>query len=74
MKPELYNKSSGEVYYEIYEKRPIISFLNQLHNNQEKGWIYIADIYAFILTFLEISGLVIVKFHHVVKGNIPIPL
>jgi uncharacterized protein len=56
-----YNKSSGEVYYEIYEKRPIISFLNQLHNNQKKGWIYIADMYAFILIFLAISGLVMVN-------------
>jgi hypothetical protein len=56
-----YDKSSGEVYYQIYEKRPIISFLNQLHNNQKKGWIYIADIYAFILIFLAISGLVMVN-------------
>jgi uncharacterized protein len=56
-----YDKASGEVYYEIYKKRPIITFLNQLHNNQKKGWIYIADIYAFILIFLAISGLVMVN-------------
>ncbi|MFW6275692.1 MAG: PepSY-associated TM helix domain-containing protein [bacterium] len=56
-----YHKSSGEVYYEIYKKRPVITSLNQLHNNQIKGWIYIADIYAFLLTFLAISGLVMVK-------------
>jgi hypothetical protein len=28
--------------------------LNQLHNKQNKGWIYIADIYAFLLVFLAI--------------------
>lgn len=56
-----YNKSSGVVDYEIYKKRPIITFLNQLHNNQKKGWIYIADIYALILLFLAISGLVMVN-------------
>ena len=56
-----YDKSSGEIYYEIYKKRPIITFLNQLHNNQKKGWIYIADIYAFLLIFLAISGLVMVN-------------
>jgi uncharacterized protein len=56
-----YDKSSGEVYYEIFKKRPIITFFNQLHNNQKKGWIYIADIYAFLLIFLAISGLVMVN-------------
>jgi uncharacterized protein len=55
-----YNKSTGKTSYEIYKKRPIITFLNQLHNNQKKGWIYIADIYAFLLVFLAISGLVMV--------------
>jgi len=35
--------------------------LNQLHNKQNKGWIYIADIYAFLLVFLAISGLVMVN-------------
>jgi uncharacterized protein len=56
-----YEKSSGEVYYEIFKKRPIIAFLNQLHNNQKKGWIYIADAYAFLLIFLAISGLIMVN-------------
>ncbi len=56
-----YDKSSGEVYYEIYHKRPIIIFLNQLHNNQKKGWIYIADIYALLLIFLAVSGLIMVN-------------
>ena len=56
-----YDKTSGEVYYEFYKKRPIISLLNQLHNNQKKGWIYIADIYAFLLIFLAVSGLIMVN-------------
>lgn len=56
-----YDKLSGKTSYEIYKKHPIITFLNQLHNNQKKGWIYIADIYVFGLVFLAISGLVMVN-------------
>ncbi|NCC73045.1 MAG: peptidase [Sphingobacteriia bacterium] len=56
-----YNKSNGETTYEIYKERPVITFLNQLHNNQKSGWIYIADIYAVILAFLAISGLFMVN-------------
>ncbi|MBN2167285.1 MAG: PepSY-associated TM helix domain-containing protein [Marinilabiliaceae bacterium] len=56
-----YNKTSGEAYYEIYKKRTLITFLNQLHNNKKKGWICIADMYAFLLIFLAISGLGIVN-------------
>ena len=51
-----YDKSTGMVYYKLYKKRPFIEFINQLHNNQRKGWIYIADTYAFILAFLTISS------------------
>jgi hypothetical protein len=54
-----YNKSSGETSYEIFTRRPVISFLNQLHLNQKKGWPYVADIYVFLLGFLAISGLFI---------------
>ena len=54
-----YNKSNGETSYEIITRRPVISFLNQLHRNRRKGWPYIADAYAFLLGFLAISGLFI---------------
>lgn len=54
-----YNKSNGETSYEIITRRPVISFLNQLHRNRKKGWPYIADAYAFLLGFLAISGLFI---------------
>lgn len=56
-----YDKSSGEVYYEIYKIRPIVTFLNQLHSNRKKCWVHIADIYAFSLMFLAISGLFIIN-------------
>jgi hypothetical protein len=55
-----YYKNSGEASYETYKKRPFVQFVNQLHNNQKKGWTYIADSYAFSLLFLTISGLFIV--------------
>ena len=54
-----YNKSNGETSYEIITRRPVISFLNQLHRYRKKGWPYIVDAYAFLLGFLTISGLFI---------------
>ncbi|NMB52662.1 MAG: peptidase [Bacteroidales bacterium] len=54
-----YNKSNGETSYEIITRRPVISFLNQLHRYRKKGWPYIVDAYAFLLGFLAISGLFI---------------
>lgn len=54
-----YNKSNGETSYEIITRRPVISFLNQLHRNRKKDWPYIADAYTFLLGFLAISGLFI---------------
>lgn len=56
-----YDKRSGKTSYELYRKRPLITFLVQLHNNQKRGWIGIADIYVFLLSFLAISGLVLVN-------------
>jgi hypothetical protein len=34
--------------------------MSQLHENQVKGWSYVADIYAGILIFLALSGLFMV--------------
>lgn len=55
-----YYAGSGLVTYETYKTRPFIRFLNQLHINTKKNWIPIADIFAVMLVFLALSGLVIV--------------
>ncbi|MCA1744435.1 MAG: PepSY-associated TM helix domain-containing protein [Bacteroidales bacterium] len=38
----------------------MVKFMSQLHENQVKGWSYVADIYAGILIFLALSGLFMV--------------
>jgi uncharacterized protein len=56
-----YNAQTGEVSFDVYKKRPFISFINKLHYNQEKGWTFFADFFAVSLIFLAISGLFIVQ-------------
>lgn len=55
-----YHKISGQTTYETYKDRPVVKFMSQLHENQVKGWSYVADIYAGILIFLALSGLFMV--------------
>jgi hypothetical protein len=56
-----YSIASGEVHYETLSRRDIVLFVNQLHLNQRNGWVAVADIYSFLLAFLALSGLVMVK-------------
>jgi len=55
-----YQKASGITNYETYKDRPLVLFMSQLHENQVKGWGFIADIYAGVLVFLALSGLFMV--------------
>lgn len=56
-----YKIKNGEVVYENYKEHHFTNFVNHLHNNQIKGWKYIADFFALGLIFLALSGLVMVK-------------
>jgi uncharacterized protein len=56
-----YNTISGELWFEIYKKKPIVFFFNKLHYNQKKFWTTPADIFAVSLIFLAISGLIMVR-------------
>lgn len=56
-----YNKSNGLVNYETYHQRRFVQFLNQLHYNNKTGWPVIADLFAIVLIFFAISGLLIVR-------------
>jgi hypothetical protein len=56
-----YHIPSGEVHYESYSRRGLMLFINQLHLNQRKGWVAVADVFSFLLIFLALSGLVMVR-------------
>lgn len=56
-----YHPATGELTYEFYIKRPFVYFINKLHYNQVKGWTFMADLFAVVLLFFALSGLVMVK-------------
>ncbi|PID88035.1 MAG: peptidase [Bacteroidia bacterium] len=56
-----YDQKSGQLEYETYRKRPLVYWLNRLHYNRLKGWSVTADLFAGILIFLAISGILLVK-------------
>ncbi len=56
-----YNKTTGEVRFEVYKKLPLVDFINKLHYNRKVGWSFFADLFAGSLIFLAISGLFLVR-------------
>ncbi|MCK5134654.1 MAG: PepSY-associated TM helix domain-containing protein [Bacteroidales bacterium] len=56
-----YHVPTGRVQYERYFRRGLMLFINQLHLNQRKGWVAVADVFSFLLVFLALSGLVMVR-------------
>lgn len=53
---------TGNVLKESTPSRPVLFEMNQLHLNASKGvWTYIADLFAFGLIFMAISGLFMLK-------------
>lgn len=56
-----YNVKNGELNYQLYEKKHLVSYLNKLHLNQKKHWLGVADFTAISLLFLAISGLFLIK-------------
>ncbi|MGD9807816.1 MAG: PepSY-associated TM helix domain-containing protein [Deferribacterales bacterium] len=53
---------TGRVDIIKFEKRPILYELNYLHLNKPKGaWTIAADIYAVLLAYLAISGLLMIR-------------
>lgn len=55
-----YSPHTGDYHYEIYQKRPMVSFINKLHLNQKHSWTFFGDVFAVSLIFLAVSGLFIV--------------
>lgn len=56
-----YSTKTGELSYELHQKRPFIYHINKLHYNKVSGWTIIGDVFAFSLIFLAISGMFMVK-------------
>ena len=52
---------SGKADMELLKKRFLIAEMNYLHYNPVRLWTYFSDIFAVVLIFLAISGLVILK-------------
>ncbi|MBN2805414.1 MAG: peptidase [Prolixibacteraceae bacterium] len=56
-----YNAMTGELSFEVYQKKPLVYFMNKLHYNQKNYWTTPADFYAGALIFFVLSGLFMVR-------------
>lgn len=56
-----YNVFSGALSFEVYQKKPLVYFINKLHYNQKNYWTTPADFYAGALIFFALSGLFMVR-------------
>ncbi|MBN1927067.1 MAG: peptidase [Prolixibacteraceae bacterium] len=56
-----YEPETGQLFYEIYQRKPLIFFINKLHYNQKKHWTIPADFFSIGLIFLTLSGLFMVR-------------
>jgi hypothetical protein len=55
-----YDPISGELSFEVYEKKLWVYFMNKLHYNSKTGWILMADIFAIALLLFALSGMFMV--------------
>lgn len=64
------NLQSGDVTMEKISSRPLLKEFNFLHYNYaRKLWTYVADLYAFSLFLLAITGLFVIKGKKGIKGR-----
>lgn len=56
-----YVPETGQLTFEIYQKKPLIYFFNKLHYNQKNHWTAPADFFAFGMIFLALSGIFMVR-------------
>ena len=65
-----YHPCSGVLHRVVRKDRWLLRELNYLHLNEARGaWTYIADAFALLLVFLAISGAVMTKGRHGLKGR-----
>lgn len=61
---------TGNVLIETTRPRRVLYEMNQLHLNSPKGiWTYIADLYAFSLIFVAITGIFVLKGKNGITGR-----
>ena len=65
----LYQISDGSLSYEIYQKRPLIFWINKMHYNRIHGWNIMGNIFAISLVFFAISGLFMVRGKNGIAGR-----
>ena len=65
----VYNSATGVVDYELHKKNAFIFWINKFHYNKVKGWSPVADVTAFSLIFLAISGIFLVKGKRGIAGT-----
>jgi len=64
-----YNPISGELSFEVYEKKQWVYFMNKLHYNSKKGWTLMADIFAIAMLLFALSGMFIVPGKKGIRGR-----
>lgn len=55
-----YHPMSGELEFELYERKQWVYFMNKLHYNSKKGWTLMADIFAVAMLLFALSGMFMV--------------
>ncbi len=65
-----YQPSTGTAEHVHKRDRWLLRQLNALHLNEGKGiWTYVADVFAALLAFLAISGVIVVKGRRGLRGR-----
>lgn len=64
-----YNLESGELTFEVYEKKQWVYFMNKLHYNSKKGWTFMADLFAVAMLIFALSGMFMVPGRKGIAGR-----
>lgn len=65
-----FNMATGELSIETTSGKPVLKEVNFLHlNKPKKIWTWVADVFAVLLAFLAISGVIMVKGKNGLQGR-----
>lgn len=63
------NFSNGTGVYEKVSRRPVFYHANTLHRNSIEGWKWASDVFAVMLTTINVTGLFILKGKYGITGR-----
>jgi len=63
-----YNPMTGELNFEVYQKKLWVFFINKLHYNSKLGWTLMADIFAIAMLIFALSGMLMVPGKKGIRG------